>query len=258
MRRTEMDATIADVLGGTAQWCVVDGDCRDVLPTLPVVDALVTDPPYGIGLGEHGNAGRESSTHRLVKAGYGSYDDTADNFVTQIVPAVELALSKARRGAVFCAGSRAWHLPVPDAIGGVFLPAACGSGPWGFTSFVHCLFYGKAPDLHLGRRPNGISSTVATETNGHPCPKPIGWMVWVVGLASRANELVLDPFAGSGTTGVACLRLGRRFIGIERDAKYAAIARERLTAESRGLSLKDARAGQGSLADLWTNSAKVG
>ena len=58
------------------------------------------------------------------------------------------------------------------------------------------------------------------------------------------DDIVLDPFAGSGTTGVACLRLGRRFIGIEKDAKYAAVATERLEAESKGLTLRDARAGQ--------------
>ena len=72
-------------------------------------------------------------------------------------------------------------------------------------------------------------------------------MLELVELFTDPGDLVLDPFAGSGTTGVACLRLGRRFIGIERDAKYAAVARERLVAESQGLSLRDARAGQQSL-----------
>jgi len=56
--------------------------------------------------------------------------------------------------------------------------------------------------------------------------------------------VVLDPFAGSGTTGVACLRLGRRFIGIERDPKYIEVARERLAAEESGSTLQAARAGQ--------------
>ena len=69
-------------------------------------------------------------------------------------------------------------------------------------------------------------------------------MLELVELFTDPGDLVLDPFCGSGTTGVACLRLGRRFIGIEKDAKYAAIARERLEAETNGLSLRDARAGQ--------------
>lgn len=58
------------------------------------------------------------------------------------------------------------------------------------------------------------------------------------------DEIVLDPFCGGGTTGVACLRLGRRFIGVELDAKYAALSTERLRAEENGQSLRDSRAGQ--------------
>lgn len=83
-----------------------------------------------------------------------------------------------------------------------------------------------------------------TGPNEHETQKPLPLMLELVSLFTDPGELVLDAFAGSGTTGVACLRLGRRFIGIEKDAKYAAIARERLRAEQDGLSLRDARAGQ--------------
>jgi site-specific DNA-methyltransferase (adenine-specific) len=69
-------------------------------------------------------------------------------------------------------------------------------------------------------------------------------MLELVELFTDAGELVLDPFCGSGTTGVACLRLGRRFIGIEKDEGFARIATERLEAESQGLTLRAARAGQ--------------
>jgi site-specific DNA-methyltransferase (adenine-specific) len=82
----------------------------------------------------------------------------------------------------------------------------------------------------------------------HPTQKPIGLMMKLVEQFTDPGDVVLDPFCGSGTTGIACLRLGRRFIGIERDPKYAALARERLSAESAGgLSLAAARAGQVSL-----------
>ena len=60
----------------------------------------------------------------------------------------------------------------------------------------------------------------------------------------ETNDVVLDPFCGSGTTGVAAIRSGRRFIGIERDHAYAQVARERILAEKDGLALRDARAGQ--------------
>jgi site-specific DNA-methyltransferase (adenine-specific) len=85
----------------------------------------------------------------------------------------------------------------------------------------------------------------------HTTQKPLSLMLELVSLFTDPGDVILDPFAGSGTTGVACLRLGRRFIGIERDEKYAQVARERLAAEDRGLSLRDARAGQMGLADLW-------
>jgi site-specific DNA-methyltransferase (adenine-specific) len=77
----------------------------------------------------------------------------------------------------------------------------------------------------------------------HPTTKPLGLMLRLVEIFTDPGDLVLDPFCGSGTTGVACIRLGRRFIGIEKDATYAAVARERLEAESKGLTLRDTRAG---------------
>lgn len=81
----------------------------------------------------------------------------------------------------------------------------------------------------------------------HPTTKPTELMVELVGLFTDPSETILDPFAGSGTTGVASLRLGRKFIGIERDEKYFHLACERLRAEENGSTLQAARAGQASL-----------
>lgn len=78
----------------------------------------------------------------------------------------------------------------------------------------------------------------------HPTQKDLRGIIELVHDYTEPGDLVLDMYAGSGTTGVACLRTGRRFIGIERDDRYAAIARERLTAEEQGLSLAAARARQ--------------
>lgn len=80
--------------------------------------------------------------------------------------------------------------------------------------------------------------------NEHPTTKPVALMQALVADFTDPGELVLDAFAGSGTTGVACLRLGRRFIGIEKDPKYFALACERLRAEERGSTLQAQRAGQ--------------
>ena len=88
------------------------------------------------------------------------------------------------------------------------------------------------------------SFCVEHEDRVHPTQKPLALMLRLVEQFTDPGDVVLDPFCGSGTTGVACLRLGRRFVGVERDERYAALARERLLAESSGLTLRAARAGQ--------------
>ena len=79
---------------------------------------------------------------------------------------------------------------------------------------------------------------------GHPTIKPTALMLALVADFTDPGETILDPFAGSGTTGVACLRLGRQFVGIEKDEKYFALACERLRAEEGGSTLQASRAGQ--------------
>lgn len=225
-------------------WTMHLGDARDVLPGVPAPYVLVTDPPYGVDLGTHLAAKDRRRDRVLVKDGYNGFADTLENLRDVVIPCVHDALAVADRGAVFCAGTRIREFPEPAAVGGVYLPAGCGRSAWGFTNFAHCLFYGQAPDLQKGARPTGMSSTESAEQNGHPVPKPLGWMLWVVRLATRADDVVFDPFTGSGTTGVAALRLGRRFVGIERDPTYFGIACERLRAEAAGSTLKAQRAGQ--------------
>jgi site-specific DNA-methyltransferase (adenine-specific) len=210
---------------------IYHGDCRDILPQLSA-DVLVTDPPYGVNLGNHGGANDGRRDHVLVKAGYQSYEDTPENFDAVVVPAIRLALARTDgRGVVFCAGHMAWRLPEPAALGGIFLPAACGRTAWGYNSFAHALLYGKAPDLHLGAKPIGIASTATSDNWGHPVEKPIRWMRWAVALASRDRETVLDPFAGSGTTLRAAKDLGRKAIGIEIEERYCEIAARKMGQE---------------------------
>jgi site-specific DNA-methyltransferase (adenine-specific) len=209
---------------------IYHADCREILPLL-AFDVLVTDPPYGVNLGNHGGAKDGRKDHVLVKGRYASYDDTPENFAGIVVPVIFAAVAKAKRAAVFCAGHMAWSLPRADAIGGVFLPAATGRCAWGYNSFAHCLLYGAAPDLNLGARPTGIKSTATAGYNGHPCPKPETWMTWAVSLVSKDSDVVLDPFAGSGTTLRAAKDLGRKAIGIEIEERYCEIAARRMEQE---------------------------
>jgi site-specific DNA-methyltransferase (adenine-specific) len=204
---------------------IYHADCLELLPSLDA-DVLVTDPPYGVNLGNHYRAARNGSTYRgLQKAAYASYEDTVENFEQVVVPAIWIALDHTQRGMVFCAGHMMWKLPTPDAVGGVFLPAATGRTVWGFNSFAHALLYGKTP--HAGSRPTGIQSTARADGLGHPTEKPLVWMRWAISLVSRLGETVVDPFAGGGTTLRAAKDLGRKAIGIEIEERYCEIAARR-------------------------------
>ena len=203
------------------------GDAREVVGAIGPADALISAPPYGVGLGTHAGAA-EKRAGWLVKGSYASFDDTEANLISVVVPVIRHALGLTSRGAVFCADRNICHFPRPTSIGGVYLPAACGRNAWGFASLAHCLFYGSAPDVHLGAKQTVIRSTATSEPSDHPCPKPDAWMRWLVSLASRPDEIVLDPFMGSGTTGVAALKLGRKFIGIEIEPRYFDIACKRI------------------------------
>ena len=88
----------------------------------------------------------------------------------------------------------------------------------------------------------------------HQTPKPLDLMLALVSDFTDPGDLVWDPFCGSGTTGVACLRLGRRFVGHEMQPHYAKVASERLEAEGRCLTLADVRRGQTSILDRLTDN----
>jgi site-specific DNA-methyltransferase (adenine-specific) len=210
------------------------GDCREVLPTLGKFDALLTDPPFGVNLGETSGRGSEPGTgrHGLRLKAYASYVDSYENFVGSIVPALNMALDVCSRGAVF-SGPHIHEQRKPAAIGGVFTRSTSTRHCWGFKSLQPVLFYGTAPDLHLGGKATMLDSSARPDRlgNAHPVPKPYEWMTWLVQIASRSGESVLDPFCGSGTTLVAAKNLGRRAIGIEIEERYCEIAAKRLAQE---------------------------
>ena len=190
------------------------GDCREILPLLPKVDAVVTDPPYGIHLE------------------YGIFNDTEENVKGLADVVIPWAIENAKRTLV-TSGNKCQHLyPRPDWTLAWVTPAGSGSGPWGFSCWQPILAYGSCPYLAAGkgRRQDVLLHTETSEKNGHPCPKPVGFMGKVVERASLVRDLVLDPFMGSGTTGVACAKLGRKFIGIELEERYFSIACKRIEA----------------------------
>lgn len=216
---------------GNATLCL--GDCRDILPTLPKVDAVITDPPYGIGLVKKTSDFRDSKhfdNGETLKASV-IYDDQPQAINALVREVMPMIIAGAARAVVFCGPAMLWNYPEPAAIGCVFLPNGAGRCSWGFQCMQPILFYGK--DIYLQDGKGGRANSFRTEQPNreeidHPCPKPVPWMEWAINRAVRENETVLDPFMGSGTTGVACMNLGRQFIGIEREPKYFDIACRRI------------------------------
>jgi DNA modification methylase len=203
------------------------GDCLEILPTLPKVDAVITDPPYGIsGAQNTKNADRECGK----KNAYGTFIDSVDYVASVCAPAVRLALEGAKRGVVTPGNACVTMYPRPQSFGCFYQPASIGLQPWGRADAQPILYYGKHPlgGIALPGSKCSYQLTEAPDVNGHPCPKPTRAMVWLVSAASLPGELVLDPFMGSGTTGVACAQLGRKFIGIEIEPKYFDIACRRI------------------------------
>ncbi len=191
------------------------GDCREILPTLGKVDAVVTDPPYGI----REASGKNASRGYLAKAkDYGSA--TWDDAIAQ--DAVDLAISIARWSVVF--GGNYYNLP----------PTSCWL-VWdklnGTTNFADCELAWTNLSKAVRRLQylwNGMLRANGELRGDHPTQKPVGVMKWCIQQLPEPKRTILDPFMGSGTTGVACQKLGRQFIGIEIDQKYFDIACRRI------------------------------
>ena len=193
------------------------GDCLEVMRTMAdkSVDAVITDPPYGVGVD------------------YSMFDDTKDNLKTL----VNLFFPEAVRVSnivTVTPGNGNQHLyPSPTHTLAFINMAGVGYSSWGFSCWQPILVYGKDPFLANGEgcRPDAFvmkNSGDVDKHNGHPCPKPNNVMRWIIERTTRKSDTVLDPFMGSGTTGVACVQTGRNFIGIEIDPTYFAIAEKRI------------------------------
>jgi site-specific DNA-methyltransferase (adenine-specific) len=206
-----------------------NADCLGVLPGIEddAVDSVVTDPPYGVNLSE------QTTKWTRRKGKYASHDDSEEATLAVVLPVVRECVRVAR-AVVITPGTRLLQrYPPAREIGCVFFPNGAGSGPWGFNCHNPILYYGKDPYLAkcLGRRPNSVSATHWNRRKDaeHPCEKPLQMVDWLVRRASPfEGELILDPFMGSGTTGVACINAGRKFVGIELDEGYFNIAKARI------------------------------
>jgi len=207
---------------------MVCGDCLDLMRDMSdgSVDAVIADPPYGIGFQ------------------YSQHDDTPDGYGEWLWKCIELAESKCKPGSpVF----------VWQAMPNVRLLAAWFPRKWRLfaacKNFVQMrptvMQYAFDPvvvwwtagdtysagtlsrDWHIGNTANTINRG-AGNAGGHPCARPLGQVTHIVNQWVRPGGTVLDPFMGSGTTGVACVQTGRSFVGMEIDPAYFEIAQRRI------------------------------
>ena len=209
-----------EIIGDCELWL---GDCREVFNAIESVDCVITDPPWGLG------ELRGTTSILRNRNAYDVFDDTEQNVRDNIIPAFNSALAVSfGRGLVTPGQNCMFFYPRPRAIGGFYCPAAVGMSPWGFAGYNPVLFYGKDPRDGKGQNSVMTTLTEAASTDLHPCAKPMKAMLWMVGKGSMEGETVLGPFMGSCTTGVACVRLGRKFIGIEISPNYFDIACRRI------------------------------
>ncbi len=199
------------------------GDCAEVIPALGEMDALITDPPYGID-GASGSEGKKRGKGNYISA----FEDTEENIISAVIPAIEAALSISQRGAITPGIKHCFKYPHPKDMGSFIMPSGAGLHFWGRILAQPILYYGDDP--RLGKTIQDASKTIKEpmEKIDHPCPKPLQAWTWLVNKASLEGEVVLDPFMGSGTTGISCCNLGRRFVGIEIEENYFDIACERI------------------------------
>ena len=207
---------------------IYHGDCRELLPLMPKVDLVLTDPPYGIGLVQKSWAAENNGKQASVV-----YEDEPEYIRGLIHSVIPLALEQTERAIIFPGPSLLWEYPPARTLGCVYVPSGAGRAPWGFQCSHPILYYGKDPYLvaGLGGRANAFESTKGvTENIDHPCPKPVEWMRWAVNRGSvDATDTILDPFMGSGTTLRAAKDLGRKAIGIEIEERYCEIAAKRMS-----------------------------
>ena len=193
------------------------GDCLTVMPTLEAgsVDAVVTDPPYGVD-----------------KAAW-------DGAIPPEVIWAELARAMRENTSCVVFGGIKYLPDVMASLGrhlnfewvfAWYKNNAMQFGKTGFSVLDVALWFSKGGAVAKTKRRDVIVEPIIPSRNnlGHPTPKPEKVIRHITDCISAPDALVLDPFMGSGTTGVACVKTGRRFIGIEISEEYCAIAKRRI------------------------------
>jgi site-specific DNA-methyltransferase (adenine-specific) len=190
------------------------GDCLEFMKGLDTasVDAVITDPPYNVGLNYSDGDNRED------------YAEWCSEWLKET--------RRISRGcvAISCGIGNliSWNnIDKPDWVMAWVKRNSIKRVATGWNTWEPVLIYGKI----LGKKTHDsfiVNMAAQKDTGTHPCPKPLGWALELIDRATKEGMTVFDPFMGSGTTGVACVKLGRNFIGCEINPDYFAIAQRRI------------------------------
>ena len=191
------------------------GDCMDILNTLPLVDSVITDPPYGMNF---------QSNYRLEKHMKIANDDSS--FIANRV--IHWSIQNASHSIyAFGRWDNITDYPKPKSL------ITWVKNNWSMGDLEHeharqtevAFFYALKDHFFPKQRPTDVIEWARTKNEFHPTEKPVGLMCKFI---EWTSGIILDPFMGSGTTGVASIQMGRKFIGIEREPKYFDIACQRI------------------------------
>jgi site-specific DNA-methyltransferase (adenine-specific) len=214
------------------------GDCLEILPTLPKVDAVITDPPYGIPHNFGTQVQKDGSRRTLAFA----WDGAAVN--DGVLHACSIAAEKADAQFWFCGITQASHIAERLRAAGMTdkmaawvktCPPPAMPGNW-WPSGYEVAIYAYRSGAWFGDTDPKRSNVFYSDSyrygqpgkEDHPTQKPLGLMSRLVAALVPPGGAAIDCFMGSGTTGVAAIQQGRAFIGIEREPKYFDIACRRI------------------------------
>ena len=198
------------------------GDCAEILPTLGQFDAVVTDPPYGIDVlnKTYKNKNLKPKNSLATKR---QYDDIGQwDKSTPSKQIIDLLRNLSDWQIIF--GGNYFELP----------PTKCWL-VWDKENGSNDFADGELAWTNLNKAMrikrylwNGMLRANNEPRGDHPTQKPVGIMEWVISHLPQDVETIIDPYMGSGTTGVACVNLKKQFVGIEREQKYFDIACKRI------------------------------
>jgi len=229
---------------------VYEGDCRELFPLVPdrSVQLVLADPPFGIDF--EGKPLNYNRTASRVMEGYQEYGESYLDFTRQWIAHLPRVLADTGCAFVFSGWNRLKEVLLAlDETGLTTINHLVWKYQFGVytrrrfvTSHYHILFAVKNPRKYRfnkqERYPEDVINIKREYWHGRPktpTKLPLALVEKLISFTTDQGDLVLDPFLGSGTTGVAALKLGRRFLGFEIVPEYAEFARERIKEESKGV-----------------------